>query len=122
LHKEALKTYTAKDLDLRKYELSSAEWDNLALVADWLGIFREATTLMSTTKYPMISSVHAVFNGLQKTTKKMIADLPPRTSTELRNGLVNAHNKLAVYYSKFDDSKYYFWAARKCYMFISISF
>ena len=51
--------------DLTNLALTEAEWASITLVAGWLKAFRSATTQMSTTKQPMLSTAHAIFRGLQ---------------------------------------------------------
>ncbi|KAF9025516.1 hypothetical protein BDZ89DRAFT_916350, partial [Hymenopellis radicata] len=89
------------------YELEEKDWDAIALVSEWLKHFRHATTDMSTTKRPMLSSVHGVFRGLQEHLKEAIKALPEDTAPEIKRGLTDAHRKLSDYYSKFDASPYY---------------
>ncbi|KAJ6568100.1 hypothetical protein DFH09DRAFT_848764, partial [Mycena vulgaris] len=100
-------TYVAKDEELRAHELSAADWDALKTVADWLMVYRHATTGMSATKQPMLSSTHAIFIGLQAHLKESLAKLPESAAPELRSGLVEAHLKLSDYFTKFDESRYY---------------
>ncbi|KAJ6526107.1 hypothetical protein B0H19DRAFT_858704, partial [Mycena capillaripes] len=89
------------------HELTTADWAALKLVTDWLMVFRAATTQMSATKQPMLSSTHAIFLGLQKELKRAIAALPSTADPVLRQGLVDAHLKLSDYFTKFDQSRYY---------------
>jgi uncharacterized protein HemX len=109
----------AKDEELRAHELTTADWDALKLVTDWLMVFRAATTQMSATKQPMLSSTHAIFLGLQKELKRAIAALSSTADPVLRQGLVDAHLKLSDYFTKFDQSRYYSWAT--CSNFLSVS-
>lgn len=81
-------------------------------VSEWLEAFRYATTRMSATKQPMLSTTHAVFRGLQDHLKKILATLPNTTDPVLRDGLRAAHTKLSDYFTKFDVSRYYSWAPR----------
>jgi hypothetical protein len=67
---------------------------------------------MSATKQPMLSSTHAIFLGLQRHLKKVLAELPESAPPELRQGLTEAHRKLSDYFTKFDKSRYYSWATR----------
>ncbi|KAH9008870.1 hypothetical protein EDB83DRAFT_2172104, partial [Lactarius deliciosus] len=87
--------------------LSDAEWHSIGLVATWLKTFRSATTQMSTTKKPMLSTTHAIFCGLQEDLQNIIRHLPPSTSPCLKKGLMGAHRKLSDYYHLFDESPYY---------------
>lgn len=101
-----------KNWDVRdSLALSETDWDSIILVAGWLKSFRTATTLMSTTKRPMLSYTHTIFLGLQDDLRKTIRQLPTSTPSVLRNGLLDAHRKLSDYYYKFDQSPYYTWAA-----------
>ncbi|KAJ7507999.1 hypothetical protein B0H11DRAFT_2217997 [Mycena galericulata] len=84
---------------------------SIILVTGWLKSFRTATTLMSTTKRPMLSYTHAIFRGLQEDLRVSLNELPFSTPSVLRNGLLDAHRKLSDYYYKSDDSHFYTWAA-----------
>jgi division protein CdvB (Snf7/Vps24/ESCRT-III family) len=66
---------------------------------------------MSATDHPMLSSTHAMFRTIQQDLKNAIANLPEKADPALRKGLVEAHLKLSEYYTKFDQSRYYLWAA-----------
>ena len=111
-YRTVLDDFVAKNRELRKYELQDDDWEAIALVAHWLKSFRSATTQMSTTKRPMLSSTHAIFQGLQDSLTDSLRSLPINTPTLLRQALLNAHWKLSDYYGKFDESPYYTWASR----------
>jgi hypothetical protein len=66
---------------------------------------------MSTTKRATLSSTHAIFRGLQDQLREDIATLPQTAPIRLRTALVEAHQKLAEYYYKFDESPFYMWAS-----------
>ncbi|KAJ7689839.1 hypothetical protein B0H17DRAFT_890972, partial [Mycena rosella] len=72
---------------------------------------RSATTEMSRTKRPMLSSTHAIFRGLQDHLRQIIRNLPNYAPTRLKRGLLEAHRKLSDYYHKSDESPYHTWAA-----------
>ncbi|KAJ7702124.1 hypothetical protein B0H16DRAFT_1832094, partial [Mycena metata] len=76
-------------------------WEALQMVTGWLKVFRSATTQMSATKQPMLSTTHAIFRGLQRHLKTTIAGLPATADPALKEGLVNAHRKLSDYFTKF---------------------
>jgi hypothetical protein len=64
----------------------------------------------------MVSTVHAVFCGLQEHIKEILQNLPDTALPQLRNGLLAAHQKLSEYYYRSDESLYYTWAASQyCY-------
>ncbi|KAF8065127.1 hypothetical protein FPV67DRAFT_1373373, partial [Lyophyllum atratum] len=69
--------------------------------------FRAATTQMSATKTPMVSTTHAIFRGLQDDLKTILRDLPAGVAPEIKQGLTDAHGKLSDYYTKFDESPFY---------------
>lgn len=106
--------------DLTSLVLTEAEWKSIAQVAGWLKAFRSATTQMSTTKQPMLSTCHAIFRGLQDEVRTALLSLPDSTSPMIRNGLLAAHQKLSEYYYRFDLSPFYIWAACKSLFFSSL--
>ena len=111
---ESFNSFVRLHTDLWLYLLSDEEWDSIGYVASWLKTFRSATTQMSTTKKPMLSTTHAVFRGLQDEIRNIIRTLPPSTSPQLIKGLTDAHRKLSDYYHTFDESPFYLWSSRKC--------
>ncbi|KAF8817310.1 hypothetical protein BYT27DRAFT_7217833 [Phlegmacium glaucopus] len=68
----------------------------ISLVASWLKAFCSATTEMSRTKEPMLSTVHAIFWGLKEHVHSTLAELHDSAPTELKDGLVEAHQKLMI--------------------------
>ncbi|KAJ7683989.1 hypothetical protein B0H17DRAFT_941195, partial [Mycena rosella] len=100
--------------DLHGVDLTVQDWDAIAFVSDWLLHFCSATSQMSTTSRPMLSSTHSTFHGLQRTLKDKLSALPPELPAELVEGLTKAHQKLSDYYYKYDQSPFYIWAARRC--------
>lgn len=53
---------------------------------------------MSRTRKSMISTVHAIFCGLQEHIKEILRDLPDTALPQLQDGLLVAHQKLSEYY------------------------
>jgi hypothetical protein len=92
-------------------ELSTTDWDAVALVTKWLKSFWSATTQMSGTKTSMLSSTHAIFRGLQEDIRNSLVELPDSAPAKLKTSLIKAHRKLSDYYSKLDESPYYIWAS-----------
>ncbi|KAF9497279.1 hypothetical protein BDN71DRAFT_1388084, partial [Pleurotus eryngii] len=88
-------------------ELKPDDWNALSLLEDWLQAFRDATTGMSATRFPMLLTVHATFRGLQDHIKRVLRSLPDSVSPRMKQSLTNAHMKLAEYYEKFDQSLFY---------------
>jgi hypothetical protein len=111
--KDNINFFVARNRDLRDLELLPIEWDAIAHVANWLYAFRSATTDMSTTKMPMLSTTHVIFWGLQAHIQQVFWDLPPEIPPRIKQGLLDAHRKLSDYYYKYDNSPFYIWAARK---------
>ena len=97
--------------DLSNLVLTEAEWELITQVAGWLKAFQSATTQMSTTKQPMLSTAHAIFRGLQDEVHHTLHSLPDSTSPMIKAGLLAAHQKLSMYYHRFDLSPFYIWAA-----------
>jgi len=82
-------------------------------VTEWLGAFQAATTQMSTSKQPMLSTTLAIFRGLQEHIKLIYSDLPASTSQRIKTSLLDVHQKLSDYYYCYDQSPFYTWATHK---------
>jgi hypothetical protein len=108
---EEIDDFVGRNRDLRALELDPNDWAAISQVAGWLKAFRSATTEMSKTKEPMLSTVHAIFRGLQDHVSSTLRELPDSAPSQLRTGLVEAHTKLSDYYFRSDESPYYTWAA-----------
>lgn len=108
----AIDHFVATNRELRPYELSSLDWINIKRITEWLAIFRAATTQMSATKVPMLSTTHFIFRGLQEELKKILRELPDNVSSGIKAGILKAHWKLSDYFYKFDESPYPTWASR----------
>ncbi|TEB18492.1 hypothetical protein FA13DRAFT_1608120, partial [Coprinellus micaceus] len=98
--------FTATNKDFWSWELTLKDWDAIQTVCDWLAAFKSATREMLTTKAPVLSKAVAVFQGLQDNLKSALRNIPSTVSPNVKMAFVNAHNKLAEHYSKFDDSLY----------------
>ena len=113
MHREAMRTFVYRHEELIQYRLTDDDWTSIEMVTDWLRLFQLATTQMSATKTAMLSSMHAIFRGLQAELKEILRTqkgLSPR----LVQGLFNAHLKLSEYYYKIDESPFYLWASHMC--------
>ena len=110
-YRDTIDSFISRNKDLHALELSNANWESINLVASWLKSFRAATTEMLTTKFPMLSTVHAIFRGLQDDIKNILRTLPNSVSPRIKLGLTDAHRKLSDYYHQFDASPFYTWAA-----------
>lgn len=104
--------------EIRHLEIEPDEWSSVALLADWLQAFRDATNGMSSTSFPMLSTIHATFRGLQDHIKSILCSLPNETLPQMKRALVEAHEKLAEYYDRFDESPFYTWAACTFYFLL----
>lgn len=101
----------AKESDLAQYELTTLDWQAVEIVARWLHLFREATTQMSATHSPTLSVCHSILRSLQDNVKDQLKRLPDTAPTELRTGLLEAHQKLSEYHLKIvEESPFYLWA------------
>jgi len=92
---DTIDSFVSRNKDLHALELSNADWESIKLVALWLKSFRSATTEMSTTKYPMLSTTHAIFRGLQDDIKDILRSLPNSVSPRIKLGLTDAHRKFS---------------------------
>ncbi|KAJ7714916.1 ribonuclease H-like domain-containing protein [Mycena metata] len=110
-YRYSINQFIANTPDLHDGELSTQDWKAIETVSDWLLNFRAATSQMSATSRPMLSSTHYIFRALQRTLKDKLKALPPNTPPELVLGLTDAHRKLSDYYYKYDQSPFYMWAA-----------
>ena len=109
-YRDTIDSFVSRNKDLHPFELHSDDWESIKLVMSWLKSFRSATTEMSATKMPMLSTTHAVFRGLQDEIKKILRSLSDSVSPNIKL-LTNAHRKLSDYYYQFDVSPFYTWAA-----------
>jgi hypothetical protein len=110
-YRPAIDAFVGRKRELRDLEISEDEWNSIKMVATWLKSFRSATTQMSATKTPMLSTTHAVFRGLQDDLRTILRDLPSSVSLSIKKGLTDAHRKLSDYYYKYNESPFYTWAA-----------
>lgn len=115
-YRAVIDNFVAKNRELRAHELNNEDWTAIILVTRWLKAFRSATTQMSTTSTPMLSTTHAIFRGLQDDLRQSLAQLPNSAPPYLKTALVKAHRKLSDYYTKLDDSPYYIFASRKSFI------
>jgi hypothetical protein len=112
-YRNTIDCFVSRNKDLHALELSNTDWESLNLVTSWLKSFRSATTQMSATKVPMVSTTHAIFRGLQEDIKNILRNLSNSVSPAIKLGLTDAHRKLSDYYYQFDASPFYTWAACK---------
>ncbi|KAJ7577347.1 hypothetical protein C8J56DRAFT_798608, partial [Mycena floridula] len=120
--REAINNFTVRHKELNHLLLDDEDWESLVMVTRWLKAFRTATTEMSSTKTPMLSTTHAVFRGLQSHLKDILRKLPAKVSPRLKQGLTDAHRKLSDYYHKFDESPFYSWSSCMSSSFPKFSF
>jgi len=112
-YRDTIDSFVSRNKDLHAFEVSNTDWESIKLVTSWLKSFRLATTEMSATKVPMLSTTHAIFRGLQDDLKGILRDLPDSVSPKIKLGLVDTHRKLSDYYYRYDESPFYMWAACK---------
>jgi hypothetical protein len=112
-YRNTIDSFVSRNKDLHTFELSDSDWESITLVTSWLKSFRSATTEMSATKIPMLSTTHAIFRGLQDDIKNILRNLPNSVSPKIKLGLMDAHRKLSDYYYQYDASPFYTWAACK---------
>ena len=112
----ATDSFAAQNKYLHAYELSEDDWKSIDLLSSWLMSCHSVTTQMFTTKILMLSTTHAIFQGLQEDIKGIICSLPATVSPCIKHSLIDMHMKLSDYYHKYDESPFYTWAA--CTLFI----
>ncbi|KAF8799536.1 hypothetical protein BYT27DRAFT_7120331, partial [Phlegmacium glaucopus] len=91
-------SFVSRHKDLHAFELSKTDWESIRLMASWLKCFCAATTEMSTTKIPILSTTHTIFRGLQDEIKTILHNLPDSVSPNIKVGLTDVHCKLSDYY------------------------
>jgi hypothetical protein len=91
--------------------LTDFEWLAISAVTKWLALFATATTAMSSTEKTTLSAVYGVFTGLQDDVRTHLRDNTNGIPPALKNGLVQAHEKLSEYFRKTDASPYYLWSS-----------
>ncbi|KAI0004652.1 hypothetical protein BJV74DRAFT_762921, partial [Russula compacta] len=75
----------------------------------WLKSFWSTTMQMSTTRASMLSTTHAIFQGLQEDIKEIFQHLPTSVPPSIKHGLIDAHTKLSDHYHRYDESPFYTW-------------
>ena len=113
-YRDTINSFVLRSKDLHALELSKADWESIKLVTSWLKSFQSTTMEMSTTKSPMLSTTHAIFQGLQDDIKTILHSLPNSVLPQIKLGLTDAHCKLSDYYYKYNESPFYTWAACMC--------
>jgi hypothetical protein len=94
-HHEAINTFIYRHEDMIQYHLTEEDWQAVEMVTRWLKSFHSATTQMSATKTPMLSTTHAIFCGLQADIKDILHE-ENGLSPCLIKGLSDAHLKLTI--------------------------
>ncbi|KAJ7075273.1 hypothetical protein B0H15DRAFT_894349, partial [Mycena belliarum] len=74
-HRQIISDFVGKHRDMHSWDLTASDWDAIIMVTGWLKSFRSATTLMSTTKRPVLSFTHTIFRGLQEDLRTSIRQL-----------------------------------------------
>lgn len=87
--------------------MDSNNWMTLSVVTEWLGLFREATVLISRTSKPTLSGVCGISESLQDHIAKQLSELPDNAHSALQQRLLAAHRKLSDYYAEYELSPYY---------------
>jgi hypothetical protein len=121
LYQHAVDRY-ARVTRLGKYELSTEDWANIKTVTQWLKMLSTATTLMSSSKETTISWSFVVLAGLQDNIRAHLSGLPSDTPAHLKQGLMQAYNKLAEYLKLMDESPFYMFAACECVLLCMSAF
>ena len=73
MYRDSVEHYVAANYrQLGGYDLSDNDWAS----SQQLCMFRAATTQMSVTSKPVISTIHAIFRGLQNNLRNTLCSLP----------------------------------------------
>jgi hypothetical protein len=107
---------------LGKYKLSTEDWANIKIVAQWLKMLSTAATLMLLSKETTISWSFVVLAGLQDNIWAHLSRLPSDTPAHLKQGLMQAYNKLAKYLKLMDKTPFYMFAACECVLLCMSAF
>ena len=114
LFQKEVDDFVGHNCELCFLEMDEHEWEAIHQVADWLKMFRSATTQMSSLKgSSILSTTHAIFRGLQEHLRDIIRFLPASAPAKTRSTLLDAYAKLSDYYYQYDQSPFYTWSARK---------
>ncbi|KAF4620479.1 hypothetical protein D9613_001146 [Agrocybe pediades] len=95
-YRQSIHQFVESTRELHPHELHESDWKDLEKICDWLGIFRAATTQMSSTKTPMLSTTHAIFRGLQDKLKEILCRLPDDVNARVKTGILKSHRKLIL--------------------------
>ncbi|CAB4490884.1 unnamed protein product [Rhizophagus irregularis] len=101
----ALDAIARSDKELRNFELSDDEWNRIDEVVSVLMIFVHTTNVMSSAKYPMLSSVVPLYNYLIDELEDYCESHD--SSSDIVIATKAGIEKLERYYAKTDDTNMY---------------
>ncbi|EXX58506.1 hypothetical protein RirG_197340 [Rhizophagus irregularis DAOM 197198w] len=103
--REALDAIARSDKELQNFELSDDEWNRIDEVVSVLMIFIHTTNVMSSAKYPMLSSVVPLYNYLIDELEDYCESHD--SSSDIVIATKAGIEKLERYYAKTDDTNMY---------------
>ncbi|GAA5981593.1 hypothetical protein JCM5350_008037 [Sporobolomyces pararoseus] len=109
-YRTSIDRHTRMNDEISDCKFSKEEWTVIELVRDWLKSYADATFEMSKSSKPTISEVLLVYTSLLASIESYLASLPASAPLALKEGLAQAHAKLAHYNHLRDESMYSVWA------------
>ncbi|CAB5091420.1 unnamed protein product [Rhizophagus irregularis] len=99
----------ALEHDLKKFLISSNEWDIIEELCRIFEKFYKATEYMSMSKYITLSSSVPMYNMILKYIENLLDENHEKYChyPEIRDAITKGYEKLKLYYSKTDDSQLY---------------
>ncbi|EXX56006.1 hypothetical protein RirG_220070 [Rhizophagus irregularis DAOM 197198w] len=102
--REALDATASSDKDLRIFELNENEWNTIKEIMSVLKVFIRATKVVSSAKYPILSTTIPIYNFL---IDKLESYCDKSNYSDIANAVKVGINKLDTYYTKTDDTNMY---------------
>ncbi|GBC28488.2 ribonuclease H-like protein [Rhizophagus irregularis DAOM 181602=DAOM 197198] len=107
--KDPLNDIAAFEHDLKKFLISSNEWDIIEELCRIFEKFYKATEYMSMSKYITLSSSVPMYNMILEHIENLLDENHEKYChyPEIRDAITKGYEKLKLYYSKTDDSQLY---------------
>ncbi|GBB87371.1 hypothetical protein RclHR1_13820001 [Rhizophagus clarus] len=103
--REAIDAMVNSDKDLRNFEITDDEWDKINEIISVLKIFVQTTKILSTAKYPMLSSSIPIYNYLMDRLEAYCENFD--SSNDIVIAVKAGLKKLEFYYEKSDETTMY---------------
>ncbi|CAB5217264.1 unnamed protein product, partial [Rhizophagus irregularis] len=103
--REAIDAMVNSDRDLRSFEITDDEWNKIKEIISVLKIFVQTTKILSSAKYPMLSSAIPIYNYLMDGLETYCENFD--SSGDMVIAVKAGLEKLEIYYEKTDDTTMY---------------